>query len=84
MCGGLQLIKTLSTRSSRVLHASKHFLAPLHPWEFPGAPWEILLADFAGSFLDKMFLVVINAYSSHQMHYCTSWWYIIAIVFLQP
>ena len=43
---------------------------PLHPWEFPDAPWEFpdapwerLHADFAGPFLGKMFLVVINVYS---------------------
>ena len=37
--------------------------APLHPWEFPRNPWERLHADFAGPFLGKMFLIVIDAYS---------------------
>ena len=37
--------------------------APLHPWEFPAAPWERLHADFAGPFLGQMFLVVVDAFS---------------------
>ena len=37
--------------------------APLHPWEFPRNSWECLHADFAGPFLGKMFLIVIDAYS---------------------
>ena len=37
--------------------------APLHPWEFPAAPWERLHADFAGPFLGQMFLIVVDAYS---------------------
>ena len=37
--------------------------APLHLWEFPKHPWERLHADFAGPFLGKMFLIVIDAYS---------------------
>ena len=37
--------------------------APLHPWEFPAAPWERLHADFAGPFLGQMFLLVVDAYS---------------------
>jgi hypothetical protein len=37
--------------------------APLHPWEFPKQPWERLHADFAGPFLGKIFLLVVDAYS---------------------
>lgn len=37
--------------------------APLHPWEFPKQPWERLHADFAGPFLGKMFLIVVDSYS---------------------
>ena len=29
--------------------------APLHPWEFPSAPWECLHANYAGTFLGHMF-----------------------------
>ena len=36
--------------------------APLHPWGYPDAPWEQLHADFAGPFLGKTFLIVIDAH----------------------
>ena len=37
--------------------------APLHPWSWPSHPWQRLHIDFAGPFLDKSFLIVIDAYS---------------------
>ena len=37
--------------------------APLHPWEWPQRPWARLHADYAGPFLGKMFLIVVDAYS---------------------
>ncbi len=37
--------------------------APLYPWEFSSAPWERLHADFAGPFLGRTFLVVVDAFS---------------------
>ena len=37
--------------------------APLHQWEFPSAPWERLHANFAGPFLNKMFLAVVDAHT---------------------
>ena len=33
-------------------------LAPLHPWETPIAPWTRIHIDYAGPFLNHMFLVV--------------------------
>jgi hypothetical protein len=36
---------------------------PKHVWEFPAQAWERLHADFAGPFLGKMFLLVIDAHS---------------------
>jgi hypothetical protein len=38
-------------------------VAPLHPWEWPSAPWERVHADFAGPFMDSMFLVLVCAHS---------------------
>ena len=35
----------------------------LHPWEWPKKPWTRLHADYAGPFLGKMFLIIIDAYS---------------------
>ena len=37
--------------------------APMHVWEFPSGPWERIHIDFAGPFLGKMFLLVVDAYS---------------------
>ncbi|XP_062864462.1 uncharacterized protein K02A2.6-like [Trichomycterus rosablanca] len=37
--------------------------APLHPWEWPEKPWSRLHADYAGPFLGKMFLVLVDAHS---------------------
>ena len=44
-------------------HARNPPGAPLHPWEFPAKPWSRLHVDYAGSFLGKMFLLVIDAFS---------------------
>ena len=37
--------------------------APLHPWEFPERPWSRLHIDFAGPFLNKQFLLIVDAHS---------------------
>ena len=38
-------------------------LAPLHPWEWPVTPWERIHIDFAGPYLNYMYLVVVDAHS---------------------
>ncbi|XP_059413408.1 uncharacterized protein K02A2.6-like [Carassius carassius] len=38
-------------------------LSPLHPWPWPGAPWQRIHIDFAGPFEGRMFLVVVDAHS---------------------
>ena len=37
--------------------------APMHPWEWPARPWTRIHIDYAGPFLGKMFLVVVDAHS---------------------
>ncbi|CAI5661061.1 unnamed protein product [Oreochromis niloticus] len=37
--------------------------APLHPWEWPEKPWRRIHIDYAGPFLGKMFLVIVDAHS---------------------
>ena len=37
--------------------------APAHPWEAPTKPWERIHIDFAGPFMGKMFLIVVDAFS---------------------
>ena len=35
----------------------------LHPWDWPEQPWKRVHTNFAGPFLNHMFLVVIDAHS---------------------
>ena len=37
--------------------------APLHPWVWPSRPWQRIHIYFAGPFLDKSFLIVVDAHS---------------------
>jgi hypothetical protein len=37
--------------------------APLHPREWPSAPWKRIHIDFAGPFMDHMFLIAVDAHS---------------------
>ena len=47
-------------------------LTSLHPWEWPQSPWTRVHADFAGPFLGKMYLVLIDAYSKWMEMHITS------------
>ena len=38
-------------------------VAPLHPWIWPTKPWERVHVDFAGPFLGKMFVIMVDANS---------------------
>ena len=38
-------------------------VAQLHPWEWPEQPWSCIHLDFAGPFMNHMFLVLVDAYS---------------------
>ena len=47
--------------------------AILHPWEWPKQPWVRVHADFAGPFLGKMYLILIDAHSKWiKVHITTS------------
>ncbi|XP_066963229.1 uncharacterized protein [Macrobrachium rosenbergii] len=37
----------------------------LHPWEYPQRAWQRLHLDFAGSFLDHYYLILVDAYSKY-------------------
>ena len=37
--------------------------APMHPWEWPARPWSRIHIDYAGPFLGKMFLIVVDTHS---------------------
>ena len=38
-------------------------VAQLHPWEWPEQPWSRIHLDFAGPFMNHMFLVLVDAHS---------------------
>ncbi len=37
--------------------------APLYPWELPHRPWARLHADYAGPFMGKVFLILVDSHS---------------------
>ena len=44
--------------------------APLQPWVWPTRPWARLHLDYAGPFLGKMFLILIDAHSKWVEAFC--------------
>ena len=46
-------------------------VVPLHPWSWPQKPWERVHIDYAGPFMGKMYLLVIDAYTKvvRRTHY---------------
>ena len=47
-------------------------VTPLHPWEWPQTSWSRIHADFAGPFLGKMYLILIDAHSKWMEVHITS------------
>ena len=45
------------------IHRNAPASAPLHPWEWPDQPWRRIHIDYAGPFMGKMFLIVVDAHS---------------------
>lgn len=38
-------------------------VVPMHLWDWPECPWQCIHLDYAGPFMEKMFLIVIDAHS---------------------
>ena len=38
-------------------------VAPLHPWEWPDKPWTRVHIDYAGPFMNRMFLIMVDAHT---------------------
>ena len=51
VCSTCQAVKTAPTK------------APLHPWVWSTVPWQRIHLDFAGPFMEKMLLVVVDSHS---------------------
>ena len=46
--------------------------APLHPWSWPTHPWTRIHIDYAGPFMGKTFLILIDAHSKWIDAVCTN------------
>ena len=46
--------------------------APLHPWEWSSRPWTRIHIDYAGPFMGKMFLLIIDAHSKWLDVHCVN------------
>ena len=46
--------------------------SPLHPWGWPGRPWSRVHIDYAGPFMGKMFLLIIDAHSKWMDIHCVN------------
>ncbi len=44
----------------------------LHPWEFPGEGWKRLHVNFAGSFMNSMFMIIVDSYTKWLEVFCMS------------
>ena len=62
---GLDKVIEEIAKSCKPCQSSKHLpaKAPLHPWVWPTKPWQRVHIDFAGPFLDKHFLIVVDSHS---------------------
>ena len=47
-------------------------VAPMQPWKWPTRPWARLHLDYAGPFLGRMFLVLIDAHSKWIEAFCVT------------
>ena len=48
-------------------------VTPMHPWSWPEKPWSRIHVDYAGPFMGKMFLLLIDAHSKWlEVHMTTS------------
>ena len=63
MCGGLTSRSTLLSTARTAQLVPKQAQINLSAWPVPDGPWQRIHIDFAGPFLDDMWLVVMDAYS---------------------
>lgn len=65
MCGG-QVLIALEEKVRHCTECQEHqrlpSKAPLHPWDWPEKQWARVLIDFAGPFLGRQFLLLVDAH----------------------
>ena len=62
-CPGTEIEQCVRSCKDCVSSQNNPSPAPLHPWEDTTKPWARLHVDYAGPFLGKMFLIVIDSFS---------------------
>ena len=60
---GADIEKFVKLCSTCAQHAKQPAKSPLQNWDWPLEPWKRIHIDFAEPFLNKMFLIVIDAHS---------------------
>ena len=55
--------KCVKLCSACAQHSKQPAKAPLHNWDWPIEPWKRIHIDFAGPFMNKMFLIAIDSHS---------------------
>ena len=62
---GMDKDLTTTVNSCDACQRTRHLppTVPIQPWEWPKRPWARLHADYAGPFMGKMFLIVVDAHS---------------------
>ena len=55
--------KCVKLCSTCAQHSKQPAKAPLHNWDWPIEPWKRIHIDFAGPFMNKMFLIAIDSHS---------------------
>jgi len=58
-----EIERLVKTCAECQIHHSAPPVAPLHPWKWATYPWLRLHLDFAGPFLNNMFLILLDAHS---------------------
>ena len=59
----LHTLNALLSTDNATVTTKSTCLGPLHPWEWPEQPWSRLHLDYAGPFLGRMLLVLVDAHS---------------------
>ena len=68
-----QLENCVKSRETCQMHQRSSPPSCFHPWSWPNKPWSRVHIDYAGPFLGKMFLVMIDAHTKWmEVHMTTS------------
>ena len=67
-----EIEECVCTRQECQLNQSAPPETPMQPWKWPTRPWARIHLDYAGPFLGRMFLILIDAHSKWIEAFCTT------------